>query len=55
MTDDILYDPDKFERVLKRLIEADPLPYKDVVAKPKLNKDGTPRKPRPVQKMDKTT
>jgi hypothetical protein len=54
LPDDILYDPDKFNAVFKRLIKAPPLPYKDAIAKPKLNKDGTPRKPRTVRKMDET-
>ncbi len=53
MADDILFDKDKFQTVLRRLINTKPLPFKDAVSKPKLNKDGTPRKPRTVQKMDK--
>lgn len=53
MEDETLYDKDKFETVLKRMIEMKPIPFKEAVAKPKLKKDGTPRKARSVQKMDK--
>ena len=53
MEDETLYDKDRFESVLKRMIEMKPIPFKDAVAKPKRNKDGTPRKARTVQKMDK--
>jgi hypothetical protein len=55
MSDEILVDKEKFDAVLKRLIEAKPMTFKEAVAKPKLNKDGTPRKPRTVQKMDEKT
>jgi hypothetical protein len=51
--DDITVDADKFNAVLKRMIEMKPLPLKEVVAKPKFNKDGTPRKAKTVRKMDK--
>jgi hypothetical protein len=50
---DIMFDKDKFEVVLKRMIDAKPTTFKEAVAKPKLNKDGSPRKKRFVQKMDK--
>ncbi|WP_348266065.1 hypothetical protein [Edaphobacter sp. DSM 109919] len=53
MEDETLYDKDKFEKVLRRMIEMKPIPFKDAVAKPKLKKDGTLRKPNSVQKMDK--
>ncbi|WP_353071153.1 hypothetical protein [Tunturiibacter gelidiferens] len=53
MSEDIMFDKDKFEAVLKRMIDAKPTTFKEAVAKPKLNKDGSPRKKRFVQKMDK--
>lgn len=52
MSKDITFDKDKFDAVLKRMIEAKPLPYKELVSRPKLKKDGTPKKGKPVQKMD---
>lgn len=53
MPDDIRFDKDKFDAVLKRLMSTPPMTFKDAVAKPKLNKDGTPRKKRSFQKIDK--
>ena len=53
MEDETLYDKDKFEKVLRRMIEMKPIPFKEAVAKPKMKKDGTPRKAKSVQKMDK--
>ena len=53
MSEDINFDKDKFEAVLNRLINTKPVTFQDAVKKPKLKKDGTPRKPRAVQKMDK--
>jgi hypothetical protein len=50
---DIKVDAEKFDAVLKRMIDAKPLPYKELLARPKLKKDGTPKKGKPVQKMDK--
>jgi hypothetical protein len=51
--EDIQFDKDKFEAVLKRMIDAKPTTFKEAVAKPKLNKDGSPRKKKSVQKMDR--
>jgi hypothetical protein len=51
--DNITFDKDKFDAVLKRLIDAKPLPYKELVSRPKLKKDGTPKQRKSVQKMDK--
>jgi len=54
MADEIRFNKAKFDAVLKRLIDTPPLTFKDAVAKPKLKKDGTPRKKREsVQKMEK--
>ena len=53
MPDDIPFNKDKFDAVLKRMIEAKPLTYKEALARPKLKKDGTPKKTKRVQKMDK--
>lgn len=53
MANEIMFDKDKFDAVLKRLIKTKPMTFKDAVSKPKLKKDGTPKKSRFVQKMDK--
>ena len=52
MPDDIPFNKDKFDAVLKRMIEAKPITFRDAVAKPKLKKDGTPKRGKTVQKMD---
>ena len=53
MSDEIMFDKEKFEAVLKRLINTKPITFKDAVSKPKLKKDGTPKRRKTVQKMDK--
>lgn len=40
MSNAIVVDKAKFDALLGKMINADPLPYKDLVAKPKLRKDG---------------
>jgi hypothetical protein len=45
MTDSI--DKDKFDAVLQRLINTKPVTYKQIIARPKLKKDGTPKKGKP--------
>jgi hypothetical protein len=53
MSDDIPFNKERFDAVLKRMIEAKPMTFRDAVAKPKLKKDGTPKRGKPtVQKMD---
>jgi hypothetical protein len=46
-------DKDKFDAVLSRLIKAKPMSGADIKAIPKLKKDGTPKKSKPIRKMDK--
>jgi hypothetical protein len=53
MTDEIMFDKDKFEAVLQRPINTKPMTFQDAVKKPKLKQDGTSRKPRSVQQMDR--
>jgi hypothetical protein len=53
MSDDIKINKERFDAVLKRMIEAKPMTFRDAVAKPKLKKDGTPKRGKTVQKMDK--
>jgi hypothetical protein len=38
--DEAVVEKDKFDAVLRRLIASKPMPFKDVVAKPKPRKDG---------------
>ena len=40
MSNAIVVDKAKFDALLGKMINADPLTYKEVVAKPKLRKDG---------------
>jgi hypothetical protein len=44
MSNAIVVDKAKFDSLLGKMINADPLPYKEVVAKPKLRKDGKPKR-----------
>lgn len=43
MSNAIVVDKAKFDALLGKMINAGPLPYKEVVAKPKLRKDGKPK------------
>jgi hypothetical protein len=40
MPDDIVVDEAKFNRLLRKMIEAEPIHYKEVLKEPKLRKDG---------------
>lgn len=40
MADDITVDKDKFDAVLQKIASSKPLPFKDVVAKPKPKRGG---------------
>jgi hypothetical protein len=44
MSNAIMVGKAKFDALLGKMINADPLPYKEVVAKPKLRKDGKPKR-----------
>jgi hypothetical protein len=52
MGEDVQFNKDKFDAVLKRMIETKPITFRDAVATPKLKKDGTPKRGKTVQKMD---
>jgi hypothetical protein len=41
---DVGIDKSKFDALLRRMIDSKPLTYKETVAKPKLRKDGTPKR-----------
>jgi hypothetical protein len=54
MPDDIVVDETKFNRLLRKMVETEPLHYKEVLEKPKLRKDGgRKRSGRKVRKADK--
>jgi hypothetical protein len=56
MPDDIVVDGEKFNRLLKKLIEAEPLPYRELIKEPKLRKDGKRKRTgRTVRKPDKSS
>jgi hypothetical protein len=44
MSNAIVVDKAKFDALLGKMINADPLPYKEVIAKPKLRTDGKPKR-----------
>ena len=44
MSKDITVEKSKFDALLRRMIDSKPLTYKETVAKPKLRKDGTPKR-----------
>jgi hypothetical protein len=54
MPDDIVVDEKKFNRLLGKMIETDPLHYKELLKQPKLRRDGKPKQSgRKVRKPDK--
>ncbi|MGA2876517.1 MAG: hypothetical protein ABSE82_13385 [Nitrososphaerales archaeon] len=56
MPDDIVVDEAKFNRLLKKMIETEPIHYKEVLEKPKLRRDGKPKQSgRKVRKPDKNS
>jgi hypothetical protein len=40
MSKSIVVDKTKFDALLEKMISSDPLPYRELVSKPKLRKDG---------------
>jgi len=55
MPDDIVVDEAKFNRLLRKMIEAEPIHYKEVLKEPKLRKDGKrKRSGRKARKAAKT-
>ena len=54
MPDDIVVDEKKFNALLGKMIQTDPLRYKELTSKPKLRKDGgRKRSGRKVRKANK--
>ena len=43
MSKSIVVDKTKFDALLEKMISSDPLPYRELVSKPKLRKDGRPK------------
>jgi hypothetical protein len=43
MSKAIVVNKAKFDALLGKMINTDPLPYREVIAKPKLRKDGKPK------------
>jgi hypothetical protein len=44
MSKPIVVDKAKFDGLLKKMAKAEPLSYSEVIAKPKLRKDGQPKR-----------
>ena len=44
MSKSIVVDKAKFDGLLRKMAKAEPLPYSEVTAKPKLRKDGQPKR-----------
>jgi hypothetical protein len=44
MSKPIVVDKAKFDALLRKMAKAEPLPYSEAVAKPKLRKDGKPKR-----------
>jgi hypothetical protein len=44
MSKPIVVNKAKFDGLLKKMINADPLPYRELVSRPKLRKDGKPKR-----------
>lgn len=40
----IVVNKAKFDGLLRKMIDADPLPYRELVSRPKLRKDGKPKR-----------
>lgn len=44
MSKAIVVNKAKFDALLGKMINTDPLPYREVISKPKLRKDGKPKR-----------
>jgi hypothetical protein len=53
MPDNIVVSKEKFNTLLQKLLQAEPIPYNELVKEPKLRKDGELKRSA-VRKPDKT-